>query len=170
MPYLIGPNRAAMTPTRNNAMNKMVGESSQKPTTATAATAISASLSRCATRDLSKRSAISPPIAERMKKGKMNMAPANEIRDSASGPAAHLYRIRKTSEFFRKLSLKALKNWHQNRGANRRVVKRLGDMQRSGGWCLCRGGFKTRPTPMSPPRTRGDALLFTSPRLRGEAG
>src|ERR1700686_3483587 len=63
-----------------------------------------------------------------MKNGKMKIAPASEIRASES-PPAHLYRIRKTSEFFRKLSLKALKNWHQNRGANRRVVKRLVDMQ-----------------------------------------
>ncbi len=32
--------------------------------------------------------------------------------------------MRKTSEFFRKLSLRAEKNWHQNNGAKRREVIR----------------------------------------------
>jgi hypothetical protein len=40
-------------------------------------------------------------------------------------------RIRKTSEFFRKLSLNALKNWHQNRGAKRLVVIKVVNMARS---------------------------------------
>src|SRR4029453_10590309 len=41
--------------------------------------------------------------------------------------------MRKTSEFFRKLSLKAEKNWVQNRGAKRRVISRDEDMTISGG-------------------------------------
>jgi hypothetical protein len=36
--------------------------------------------------------------------------------------------MRKTSEFLRKLSLKALKNWHQNSGAKRLVVIRVDSM------------------------------------------
>src|SRR5437899_883130 len=124
MPYLIGPNRAAMTPTRNRATNRIAGESYKKPAIATAATAISTSLSQRATTDLSKRSASSPPIAERTKNGKMRTPGASAIRVSEYGPA-HLNRSSKTSAFFRKLSLKALKNWHQNSGANRRVANRL---------------------------------------------
>src|SRR5215468_7901357 len=41
--------------------------------------------------------------------------------------------MRKTSEFLRKLSLKAEKNWVQNRGAKRRVIIRDEDMTISGG-------------------------------------
>jgi hypothetical protein len=37
-------------------------------------------------------------------------------------------RMRKTSAFLRKLSLKAEKNWVQNRGAKRRVISRDEDM------------------------------------------
>src|ERR1700730_8821243 len=130
MPYLIGPNSAAITPTRNKAANRSSGESNQKPATAMPATAISTSLSRGPTTDLSKRSPTSPPIAERMKNGKMKIAVASAISDSEFGPA-HLNRIRKASAFFRKLSLKALKNWHQNSGANRRVANRLDDIRGS---------------------------------------
>ena len=53
-----------------------------------------------------------------MKKGRMKMAPAKVIRDSAFGPD-NLYMIRKTSAFFRKLSLKAERNCVQNKGAKR---------------------------------------------------
>jgi len=44
------------------------------------------------------------------------------ISDSAfeSGPDI-LNRIKKINDVFKKLSLNALKNWHQNSGANRRV-------------------------------------------------
>src|SRR6266436_992094 len=125
MPYLIGPNRAAMTPTKNRAANRSAWESYRKPAIAMAATAISMTLSLLATTDLSKRSANSPPIADRTKNGKMRAAGASAIRASEYGPA-HLNRSSKTSAVLRKLSLKALKNWHQNRGANRRVANRLG--------------------------------------------
>src|SRR5215471_6309262 len=124
MPYLIGPNSAAMTPTKNRAAKRSSRESYQKPAIAMVATAISTSLSLRATTDLSKRSASSPPIAERIKYGKMKIALASAMRDSEFGPA-HLNRISSASAFFRKLSLKALKNWHQNRGANRLVANRL---------------------------------------------
>src|SRR5262245_32910082 len=63
-------------------------------------------------------------MAERTKNGNISDAPASVISDSASAPES-LNRIRNTSEFFRKLSLKALKNWHQNRGAKRRVFIRV---------------------------------------------
>src|SRR5258708_10741479 len=76
-----------------------------------------------------------------MKKGKMKIAPARVIRTSESCPAI-LKRIRKTSEFFRKLSLKALKNWHQNKGAKRLVVNRLEDIGGSASWC--RGEKRSR--------------------------
>jgi hypothetical protein len=36
--------------------------------------------------------------------------------------------MRKTREFLTKLSLNAEKNWHQNRGAKRRVIRRDEDM------------------------------------------
>ena len=52
----------------------------------------------------------------------MNIAAASVIRDSASEPPI-LNRIRKTRAFFRKLSLNAEKNWHQNSGAKRRDSK-----------------------------------------------
>ena len=53
MPYLIGPNSAAITPNRNSAMNSSGTECRRKPTTAMQATPISASFSRCATSALS---------------------------------------------------------------------------------------------------------------------
>ena len=80
MPYLIGPNRAAMMPKPASATNRIGSECSQKPATATAATAISTSFSRRATTPLSKRSAISPPSADRMKNGKMKIAAASCTR------------------------------------------------------------------------------------------
>jgi hypothetical protein len=40
-----------------------------------------------------------------------------------------LNRIRKMSDVFRKLSLNALKNWHQNSGANRLVIIKCENMQ-----------------------------------------
>src|SRR5882757_3355622 len=49
----------------------------------------------------------------------MNTAAARVMRDSAAEPPI-LNRIRKTRAFFRKLSLNAEKNWHQNSGAKRR--------------------------------------------------
>src|ERR1700704_7093579 len=57
----------------------------------------------------------------------MNTAPASVISASASGPPI-LNSSRKTSAFLRKLSLNAEKNWHQNRGAKRRVRSRDEDM------------------------------------------
>src|SRR5262245_30096844 len=83
---------------------------------------ISASLRRCATHALSNRSAISPPSADKKKYGAMKTAAATWVRASASGPAT-LNTSRNTSAFLRKLSLNAEKNWHQNKGAKRRVVK-----------------------------------------------
>ncbi len=72
-----------------------------------------------ATIDLSKRSAICPPRPERKKNGPMNTAAVSVIRISRfSTPGAN--RMRNTSAFFRKLSLNAEKNWHQNNGAKRR--------------------------------------------------
>src|SRR5687768_3354806 len=49
----------------------------------------------------------------------MNTAPASVIIASLCEPLTW-NRIRKTSAFLRKLSLKAEKNWHQNKGAKRR--------------------------------------------------
>jgi hypothetical protein len=40
-----------------------------------------------------------------------------------------LNRIRNTSAFFKKLSLNAEKNWHQNKGAKRRDVIKWSDMK-----------------------------------------
>ena len=59
-----------------------------------------------------------------MKNGKMKTAPASVISASESALVS-LNRMRKTSAVFRKLSLKALKNWHQNSGANRLAVIRV---------------------------------------------
>src|ERR1700758_2682896 len=65
-----------------------------------------------------------------MKNGNMRTAPASVINESALGPDS-LNRIRKTSEFFRKLSLKALNSWHQNSGAKRRVFIKVVNMRAS---------------------------------------
>src|SRR5437868_4738262 len=55
----------------------------------------------------------------------MNTAAVSVI--SAPSPPS-LNRIKNTSAFLRKLSLNAEKNWHQNRGAKRRVSSRDEDM------------------------------------------
>jgi len=123
MPYLIGPNSAAIAPNRNSAANKAASEWSAKPALASAVIPISTSLRRRATTALSKRSASWPPRPERKKNGAMKTAPANVISASASWPPI-LNKIKKTSAFLRKLSLKAEKNWHQNSGAKRRDVIR----------------------------------------------
>src|SRR5438477_9660327 len=57
----------------------------------------------------------------------MNAAAASVISASPADPPIW-NRIRKTSEFLRKLSLNAEKNWVQNRGAKRRVSSRDEDM------------------------------------------
>ncbi len=57
----------------------------------------------------------------------MKIAAANVMSGSASGPPI-LNRIKNTSAFLRKLSLKAEKNWVQNRGAKRRVMSKDEDM------------------------------------------
>src|SRR5271155_4027945 len=122
MPYLIGPNSAPIRPNKNSAANKSGSECVWKPATATAAAPISASFSRRATTALSKRSASSPPKADSRKNGAINMPPANVTSGSAAWPPI-LNRISKASAFFRKLSLKAEKNWHQKSGAKRREVR-----------------------------------------------
>src|SRR6516225_10846099 len=122
MPYLIGPNRAPIRPNRNSATNSNGSEFSWKPATAMPAAPISANFSRRATSALSKRSASSPPKADAKKNGAIKMPPANVTKDSPDWPAI-LNRISKASVFFRKLSLKAEKNWHQNSGAKRREVR-----------------------------------------------
>src|SRR6266478_7745492 len=122
MPYLIGPNKAPITPNKNNATNSNGSEFSSKPATATAAAPISTSFSRRATMALSKRSASSPPDADSRKNGAMKMAPASVTSASPAAPPI-LNRISKTSAFFRRLSLKAEKNWHQNSGAKRREAR-----------------------------------------------
>src|SRR5215475_7538623 len=57
----------------------------------------------------------------------MKTAAASVMSASASEPPIW-NRMRKTSAFLRKLSLKAEKNWVQNRGAKRRVISRDEDM------------------------------------------
>src|SRR6185436_2475548 len=54
----------------------------------------------------------------------MKTAPASVMRTPPYEPPM-LNRIVITSAFFRKLSPKAEKNWHQNRGAKRRLRRRL---------------------------------------------
>src|SRR6266403_6027209 len=122
MPYLIGPNKAPITPNKNKATNSNGSEFSSKPATATAAAPISASFSSWAIRALSKRSASSPPDADSKKNGAMKIAPAKLTSASPACPPI-LNRINKTSAFFSKLSLNAEKNWHQNNGAKRRDVR-----------------------------------------------
>ena len=130
MPYLIGPNSAAMTPKPNSAANSTGRECSVNPATATNATPISASLRRRATFALSKRSAIWPPSAERKKKGAMKIAAESEMR-AALCSLAIVARIRNPMAVFRKLSLKAEKNWHQKSGAKRREDRRVANMGRA---------------------------------------
>src|SRR5271170_641209 len=133
MPYLIGPNSAPIRPNENSAANKSGSEFVWKPATAIAATPISASFSRRATSALSKRSASSPPKADSRKNGAINTPPASVTSDSPDWPPI-LNRIKSASAFFRKLSLKAEKNWHQNSGAKRREVRSDCDIDTSGGW------------------------------------
>ena len=54
----------------------------------------------------------------------MNTAAVSVISASRCLATPGANRIRKTSAFFRKLSLNAEKNWHQNSGAKRRDVIR----------------------------------------------
>jgi hypothetical protein len=54
----------------------------------------------------------------------MNIA-AVSVMSEPESVIAGVNRIKNTSEFLRKLSLKALKNWHQKSGAKRRVVIKL---------------------------------------------
>src|SRR5207342_478262 len=63
----------------------------------------------------------------------MKTAAASVINASASEPPMW-NRMRKTREFLRKLSLKAEKNWVQNKGAKRRVRSRDEDIGGSGRW------------------------------------
>src|SRR3954453_10015091 len=57
----------------------------------------------------------------------MNTAAASWVSGSAKLPPIWKT-IRNANAFFRKLSLNAEKNWHQNKGAKRRDVIRLSDM------------------------------------------
>src|SRR5438128_11445940 len=60
----------------------------------------------------------------------MKTAAASVINASAFSPPI-LNRISKTSAFFRRLSLNAEKNWHQNSGAKRREARSDGDIDPS---------------------------------------
>src|SRR6266852_6937745 len=140
MPYLIGPNSAPISPNRNNATNKSGSDCNWKPATATPAAPISTSFNRRATSALSKRSASSPPDADSRKNGRMKMPPANVTSASPACPPI-LNRISKTSEFLRKLSLNAEKNWHQNNGANRRDARSDCDIDTS----KDQGGYQLFP-------------------------
>src|SRR6478735_9475806 len=68
----------------------------------------------------------------------MKTAAASVINASASEPPMW-NRMRKTREFLRKLSLKAEKNWVQNKGAKRRVRSRDEDIGGSGRWIGANG-------------------------------
>src|SRR6516164_7843615 len=149
MPYLIGPNSAPIRPNRNSAKNRNGTEFSWKPATATAAAPISASFSRRATRALSKRSASSPPKADSRKNGAIKMPPAMVTSDSPACPPI-LNRISRARAFFKKLSLKAEKNWHQNSGAKRREARSDCDIDLSGDRCSYRSLRKRADKEMPP--------------------
>ena len=76
----------------------------------------------------------------------MNAAPASVTRAAEppsapppTPPAPNM--IRNTRAFLRKLSLKAEKNWHQNRGAKRRLAISDPDIGAFlAGCCVVRGG------------------------------
>src|SRR5579863_3874744 len=82
---------------------------------------------RCATKALSYRSASSPPSPDRKKNGAISVAPASVIKTAELAPET-ANKITKTSAVLRKLSPNAAKNWHQNKGAKRRVVSSDTDM------------------------------------------
>src|SRR6516165_154978 len=73
-----------------------------------------------------------------MKKGAMKTTPETVMSVLACSPAAppappKPNRISMTREFFTKLSLRAEQSWHQNSGANLRVVIKLLNMRASVG-------------------------------------
>ena len=109
MPYLIGPNNVAITPNMKSTANMIGIECSQKPATPSAETGISTSLMKRATIALSKRSAIWPPKPDRKKNGPMK-TPAVSVISAPLSVTPGENRMRKTSAFLRKLSLKAEKN------------------------------------------------------------
>src|SRR6187549_3406578 len=94
-----------------------------------------------------------------MKNGAMKMMPDSVISTPALPPAAcpepaMPNRISMASAFFRKLSLRAEQNWHQNSGANRRVVIRLLNMNipnrpRPSHLGLATAAFHDTPHPLS---------------------
>ncbi len=133
MPYLIGPNSEPITPKPNSATNRIGSECSAKPMTA-----------MTGDDDLGEFQplrhdrlvvAVGQFAAERGQeeiRRDEHCAPASVISASAAEPPI-LNRIRKTSAVFRKLSLNAAKNWHQNSGAKRLDSIRGGGM--AGDYC-----------------------------------
>src|SRR5215469_5273654 len=127
MPYLTGPNSEARQPNRNTAKNKTLSEWNAKPATPMRAAPISTNFTRWATKDLSKRSANSPPRPDRKKNGAINVAPASWVNDAALAPFIS-NTMMNSKAVLRKLSPNAAKNWHQNSGAKRRDVINEMDM------------------------------------------
>jgi len=77
------------------------------------------SFSRCATTALSYLSASWPPSDESMKYGAMSVAVAKVASAAPLSPPT-CARMNSASAALNKLSSNAAKNWHQNKGANRR--------------------------------------------------
>src|SRR5919198_1718654 len=102
-----------------------------------------------------------------MKNGAMKIPSARVLSEAASWPPI-LNTIRKPSAFFRKLSLNAEKNWHQNSGAKRRDVIRWSDIvipQKARGEC---SGYELACRPGQPSCHRQDGRpgIHSGKRLR----
>src|SRR6187551_2386725 len=105
----------------------------------------------------------------------MNIALANVIRTSASR-AFRRNKTTKTKAVFRKLSLKAAKNWHQNRGA-KRLDSIIGDgmpalLQSSGMLAQAKKQALRPPEPYPTDPSSRSSVLFVgidNHRPQGEA-
>ena len=128
MPYLIGPNSEAITPNRNSATNRTAPNGATKPSDRDRGDADLGELEPLRHHRLVV--AVGELAAERGQKEIGRDEDRGGERDQRFGVASRRCwnRIRKTSEFLRKLSLKAEKNWHQNSGAKRRVRSKDEDM------------------------------------------
>ncbi len=124
----MGPKKALSVPKASNAANSKGTDGMSSPMAAVIAIGISTNLSWLAISALSYLSASWPASDENKKKGRIKTAPASAPIDGPFSSASR-YTTSIASAFFRRLSLSAERNWHQNNAAKRRAVIRAVNMQ-----------------------------------------